>query len=118
MKSDSLPAAGVGEIQYVGCPALVPFISVGLMGQVAPSSPLSPTLPFICSRCKVARQAAGALWSKLVGAGRANEGLRSTWQEELDMVCATMDFNMCVFTEYSRTTCLSIVRTGKETGNL
>jgi xylan 1,4-beta-xylosidase len=25
-------------------------------------------------------------WSKVVGAGRANEGLRSTWQEELDTV--------------------------------
>src|SRR4030088_2288480 len=24
-------------------------------------------------------------WSKVVGAGRANEGLRSTWQEELEM---------------------------------
>src|ERR1700761_3246892 len=23
-------------------------------------------------------------WSKVVGAGRANEGLRSTWQEELE----------------------------------
>ncbi len=25
-------------------------------------------------------------WSKVVGAGRANEGLRATWQEELEMV--------------------------------
>jgi len=38
-------------------------------------------------------------WSKVVGAGRANEGLRATWQEELATAReSTMAFNTSGFT--------------------
>src|SRR5258705_7246243 len=36
-------------------------------------------------------------WSKVVGAGRANEGLRATWQEELDMAHSEAGFQYVRF---------------------
>ncbi len=36
-------------------------------------------------------------WSKVVGAGRANEGLRTTWQEELEMAHAEAGFEYVRF---------------------
>ncbi len=49
-------------------------------------------------------------WSKVVGAGRANEGLRATWQENSRPQPNTQASNMSASTGSITTTCLSIVK--------
>lgn len=72
--------------QYAVCLAIVPIISVGLMGQASvPSGPEADTAIHLQADAKLHGKPLVHFWSKVVGAGRANEGLRSTWQEELDM---------------------------------
>lgn len=68
----------------MGCVAIVTLTVAGLMGQVPV---LSGTADHTAIHLEADATAPGKplvhFWSKVVGAGRANEGLRATWQEEL-----------------------------------
>ena len=66
------------------CPAIVFFVSAVLMGQANLSSGADRETA-IHLKADVAGPGKPLVhfWSKVVGAGRANEGLRATWQEEL-----------------------------------
>jgi len=84
--------------EYASCLAIVFLISAVLMGQ-APLS--SGTDRDTAIHLKADATAPGKplvhFWSKVVGAGRANEGLRATWQEELAMATKNDGFQYVRF---------------------
>lgn len=61
--------------------ALLPVTPFHAVAQAAPNTSITMT-----ADAKAAGKPLVHFWSKVVGAGRANEGLRATWQEELEMV--------------------------------
>src|SRR6266567_4662350 len=80
----NLEAAGSRLAEYGICLSLLFFTTTAHAGQ-APVSPsaFSDTAIHLKADATAPGKLLVHFWSKVVGAGRANEGLRSTWQEEL-----------------------------------
>ena len=77
---------------------LLVLVSLGVSGSAWAQSPGSADTGIrISADAKAAGKPLVHFWSKVVGAGRANEGLRSTWQEELQTAHAEAGFEYVRF---------------------
>ena len=80
----NLKAAGYRLAEYGVCFSLLFLISTALLGQAVVSPGAGgDTAIHLKADATAPGKPLVHFWSKVVGAGRANEGLRATWQEEL-----------------------------------
>jgi hypothetical protein len=70
-------------LSVIAVVAIMQLLCGSCFGQGASASGETETGIHLKADAKGASNPLVHLWSKVVGAGRANEGLRATWQEEL-----------------------------------